>query len=197
MYSGGKYKVIDTRDGLFDKLISIDDRLIIWQLSKLKVSKETLLDFGCGKGQFIHRALKYKWKVKGIETEKNRANFGKNKYGLDISTLEYKTGLVGGAPFNVITFFHVLEHLPQPKKLLRKLIDNNLTHNGYLVIEVPLFESLQSKIAGKRWIHLDPPLHISHFTKSSLLKLLGDLNLKPLKYEYFSIHFGKCSAVAN
>ena len=51
-------------------------------------------------------------------------------------------------------------------------------------------ESLQSKIAGKRWIHLDPPLHISHFTKSSLLKLLGDLNLKPLKYEYFSIHLG-------
>lgn len=190
LYSEGKYKVIDTRGGLFDKLISIDDRLIIWQLSKLKVSKETLLDFGCGKGQFIHRALKYKWKVKGIETEKNRANFGINKYGLDITTREYKTGLVSGAPFNVITFFHVLEHLPQPKILLRKLIDNNLTHNGYLVIEVPFFESLQSKIAGKRWIHLDPPLHISHFTKSSLIKLFCDLNIKPIKYEYFSIHLG-------
>jgi len=190
LYSGGNYKVIDTRKLLFDKIISIDDRLIIWQLSKLKVTEKTLLDFGCGKGQFIYKALKYGWKVKGIETAKNRAKYGINEYGLDISTCEYRTGLVDGAPFNVITLFHVLEHLPRPKELLRELIDNNLTQNGYLVIEVPLFESLQSKVAGKRWMHLDPPLHISHFTKSSLLKLLGDLDFNPVKYEYFSIHLG-------
>lgn len=190
LYGEGAYKVIDTRGSISDKILSIDDRMIIWQLSKLKVSNKTLLDFGCGKGQFIHRALKYGWKVKGIETAKKRAEFGINEYGLNISTREYKTGLVDGAPFNVITLFHVLEHLPKPKELLKEFVDNNLTQNGYFIIEVPLFKSIQSKIAGKRWIHLDPPLHISHFTKSSLIKLLGDLNLKPVKYEYFSIHLG-------
>lgn len=190
LYSGGNYKVINTRGSLFDKIISIDDRLIIWQLSKLKVSNKTLLDFGCGKGQFIHRALKYGWKVKGIETAEKRAEFGINEYGLDISTDVYKTGLVDGAPFNVITLFHVLEHLPKPKELLKALVGNNLTQNGYLVIEVPLFESLQSKIAGKHWLHLDPPLHISHFKKNILVKILSELDLKPVKYQYFSIHSG-------
>jgi SAM-dependent methyltransferase len=189
LYSGEQYEVIDTRGSLFDKILSIDDGLIIWQLSKF-VSNKTLLDFGCGKGQFINRALKYGWQVKGIETAKERAEFGINKYGLDISTSEYKTGLVKGAPFNAITLFHVLEHLTEPKELLKELVENNLTQDGCLVIEVPLFGSLQSTLAGKHWIHIDPPLHISHFTKNTLSKLLNDLDLKPIKYHYFSIRLG-------
>jgi len=64
-----------------------------------------------------------------------------------------------------------------------------------VVIEVPLFESLQSKIAGKYWLHLDPPLHISHFTKSVLLNFLDELNLKPIKFQYFSIHLGMLGMV--
>lgn len=190
LYNEGAYKIIDTRGSIYDKVISFDDKSILRQLHKLKIKEKTLLDFGCGKGQFIYRASKYGWKVKGIETARNRAEFGKNKYGLDIRTSEYRSGLVNDTPFNVITLFHVLEHLPRPKELLKELLDNNLVQDGYLVIEVPLFKSLQSKIAGKRWIHLDPPLHISHFTKSSLLKLLRELNYNPIKYEYFSIHLG-------
>ena len=190
LYSGGHYKLIDNRGTLFDKIISIDDKFIIRQLSKLKMSGKKLLDFGCGKGQFIYRASKYGWKVKGIETAKERAEFGKIIYGLDISSSEYQTGLIEGGPFNIITFFHVIEHLFKPKDLLSEVIKSNLTRDGYIVIEVPLFESLQSKMAGKRWLHLDPPLHISHFKKNTLLKLLSELGLEPVKYQYFSIHSG-------
>ena len=80
--------------------------------------------------------------------------------------------------------------MQNPKSLLKELIENNLSNNGYLVIEVPLFDSLQSQLSGKHWMHLDPPLHISHFTKKSLYKLLHNLNLKPIKYRYHSIHLG-------
>jgi len=190
LYNEGQYEIIDTRGSLFEKIVSFDDDVIIRQLSKLPLSQKTLLDFGCGKGQFMHRALKYGWRVQGVETGKKRADFGKKIYGLNISTSEYETGLVNGGPFNVITLFHVLEHLRNPTILLNELVRNNLTPQGYVVIEVPLFESLQSKIAGKWWVHLDPPLHISHFTKGALVKLLDDLGLKPVKFGSFSIRLG-------
>lgn len=190
LYSRGQYTVIDTRKSLFDRILFIDDLLIIKKLSKLNVSERTLLDFGCGKGRFIQRASKYGWKVKGIETAKKRAEFGINAYGLDISTCEYKTGLIDGGPFNVITMFHVLEHLSKPKELLCELVENNLTQNGFIVIEVPLFGSLQSRVAKKRWIHLDSPHHLSHFSKTKLFALLDDLKLKPVRCEYLSIHLG-------
>ncbi len=195
MYSQGKYKVVDIRGSMFDKIISIGNKMIIKQLSKFKVSKKTILDFGCGKGHFIQQLSMRGWEVKGIETARERAEFGINVYGLDINTHNYQTGLIHGGPFNIITLFHVVEHLSKPKELLRELIENNLTQNGYLVIEVPLFESFQSKISGEKWIHLDPPFHISHFTKITLLKLLDELGLKPVRHEYFSIHSGMLGMV--
>ena len=195
LYSGGNYKLLDTRGSLFDKIMSLDDKVIIHQLSKLKLSGKKLLDFGCGKGRFIYQASQYGWKVKGIETAEARAEFGKTIYRLDINTSEYQKGLIKGGPFNIITLFHVIEHLYNPKKLLSELLEANLTRDGYVVIEVPLFESLQSKMAGKYWLHLDPPLHISHFTKSALLNFLDELNLKPIKFQYFSIHSGMLGMV--
>jgi len=190
LYSSGKYTISDTRGTLFDRILSNDDRLIFLQLYQLGIAPEKLLDFGCGKGQFLHRAAKQGWEVKGIETAKKRAEFGITEYGLDISTREYEAGRVEDGPFDVITLFHVLEHLPAPKELLRELVDNNLAQNGYLVIEVPLLESLQSRVAGKRWMHLDPPLHLSHFSQKVLLELLGDLGLEAKKYGYLSLHLG-------
>lgn len=195
LYSSGQYTVIDTRESLIDKILFFDDLLIIKKLSLLNVSERTLLDFGCGKGRFIKNASKYSWKVKGIETAKERADFGINEYGLSISTSEYKTGLIESGPFNVITMFHVLEHLSNPKELISELIENNLTQNGFIVIEVPLFGSLQSRIAKNRWLHLDPPHHLSHFTKTKLFGLLDELKLRPVMYEYLSIHLGMLGMV--
>jgi 2-polyprenyl-3-methyl-5-hydroxy-6-metoxy-1,4-benzoquinol methylase len=156
LYSEGQYEVIDTRGSLFEKIVAFDDLFIVRQLSKFPVPQKTLLDFGCGKGQFMYRALEYGWRVLGIETGKKRAEFGIDVYGLNIITSEYEGEVIQGGPFSAITLFHVLEHLGKPKPLLKELIDSNLVRGGYLVIEVPLFESLQSKIAGKWWIHLDP-----------------------------------------
>jgi SAM-dependent methyltransferase len=190
-YGSGQYSVIDTRNSAFDKILFFDDLLIIKTISKLKfLEKKSLLDFGCGKGRFIYNASRYGWKVKGIETAEKRAEYGANIYGLDISTCEYFKGKIDGGPFSVITILHVLEHLSKPKAILKELLANNLYENGLMVIEVPLFGSLQSKIAGKQWLHLDPPHHLSHFTKCRLFALLDELRLVPIHYEYFSISLG-------
>ena len=189
LYSAGRYTVIDTRDSFIDLLLSFDNDLILRTLSKLKTNNKVLLDFGCGKGVFLKSASKYGWSVKGIETSRKRAEFGKNNYHLDIDTNEFKGGFIKGGPFNVILLLHVLEHLNDPKYLLKELT-NNLVLNGYLIVEVPLFESFQSRLSKRYWMHLDPPFHISHFTKKRLLSMTEELGFQTMKLEYFSIHLG-------
>ena len=190
LYGQGAYKLLNTKGSFVDKVLKIENRFIINQLSKIKKSGRKLLDFGCGKGQFLDEASQNKWEVLGVETAEDRANFAREEYNLEVNSEKYAGGVLGNGPFDVITLFHVLEHLDKPKVLLRELCNKNLKDDGYLVIEVPLFDSLQSKLSGNSWIHLDPPLHISHFTKSSLVTLLNELNYTPKKFEYFSIHLG-------
>lgn len=190
LYGGGTYAVLDTRGSLSDRIKDADHRIVLRQLRRLRGRGGSLLDLGCGKGQFIYGATADGWTVKGIETAADRAKFGVEEYGLDVSTEEYRSGAIAGGPFDVITLFHVLEHLPRPAHLLRALLADNLAEGGYLVLEVPLFESLQSRLAGKHWLHLDPPLHLSHFNKQSLIKLLAELDLEPKRVEYFSLQHG-------
>ena len=105
----------------------------------------------------------------------------------------YKSGKLSGVPFDVITLFHVLEHLPTPKVLLENLIRDNLKDGGLLVLEVPNLNSLQAIIAGKNWLHLDIPRHLNHFTKRRLVSMLNNLNnvnVNILKIEYFSSVLG-------
>ena len=53
-----------------------------------------------------------------------------------------------------------------------------------------MIESWQSKIAKHRWIHLDPPIHLSHYSKQNLLELIRSLNLTPSRYSTFSAPLG-------
>ena len=87
--------------------------------------------------------------------------------------------------FDIVTFWHVLEHLENPKKLIQ-IIDEKLNNKGFVVIEVPNFDSLQRIIEKKNLIHFECPRHVSHFTKKSLLNLFDDKKFKLIKISTFS-----------
>ena len=91
--------------------------------------------------------------------------------------------------FDIISLWHVLEHLDQPKKII-DLIQNKLVDKGLVVIEVPNFYSLQHIINKGQWIHLDCPRHVTHFTKAGLHKLFGNEKFKIIKSSTFSLEFG-------
>ncbi|WP_411275574.1 methyltransferase domain-containing protein, partial [Daejeonella sp.] len=77
-----------------------------------------------------------------------------------------------------------------PAELLNSLVMSNLKPGGLLVAEVPNFGSWQSKWAGNRWLHLDVPRHLSHFTEESLEKIIDKAGCRVIKKEYYSIHLG-------
>jgi predicted SAM-dependent methyltransferase len=78
-----------------------------------------------------------------------------------------------GAPTgvaDVAILWHVLEHLDDPALGLRRAVEV-LGRHGRLVVSVPNLDSLQARIGGPRWFHLDVPRHAVHFTRRGLMSL--------------------------
>lgn len=190
IYADERYKVVDNRESIFDRLLSFEYGKVIRRLRSSEKGTQAVLDFGCGKGKFLSLCKKEGWRVKGIETSLPRAQFAREKYELDVDTSYYQEGDVDGAPFDVISLFHVVEHLDKPEQLLRNLISNNLHKDGQLIIEVPNLDSWQARWAGPDWLQLDMPRHLSHFDKPSVMRIVEALGLAPIRISYFSTHVG-------
>ena len=190
LYNDKVYKVVENRNTIFDKLLGWEYGRVIKRINSFKPSKGALLDFGCGKGKFGSIAKNNGWQVQCVETAIERATYAQNVYSLEVSTDLYAAGRIFNNDFDVITLFHVLEHLPCPKTLLSELIKHNLAKKGLLVLEVPNIRSLQARIAGSKWIHLDPSHHINHFIPEEIDQIGEELSLKILRTRFFSFHLG-------
>ena len=160
-YDDLDYTLQDTRNTLFHTIQKIEYNRVLRQLKKKAGSdQKTVLDFGCGKGVFLSFAKEKGFFVKGVETSLPRAGFAEKYFGIEVNKTYYESGQIFSEKFDILTIFHVIEHLTDPLPLLDNLVKENLTCNGILVIEVPNFESWQSKWAGKRWMQLDVPRHV-------------------------------------
>lgn len=190
LYNDKIYEVVENRKSIFDKILTWEYSRVIKKINRLKPKKGSLLDFGSGKGKLGFIAKENGWNINCVETSKDRAEYAKKIYGLEVSTDVYISGKIFERTFDVLTLFHVVEHLPQPKNLLRELIKHNLKSNALIVIEVPNYKSWQSEIAGNRWLHLDVPRHINHFSPTTLEKLAKDLGMTASSSNYFSVHLG-------
>jgi SAM-dependent methyltransferase len=132
-----------------------------------------LLDVGCGEGTFLMSAQEAGWQGVGTEIQPGPAR----RLGLNVfRSLEECTDL---APFHCVTLWHSLEHMRDPQAVIsqaRKL----LAPDGFLFIAVPDFEGLQSKTFKARWLHLDVPRHLYHFTGPSLDEMLRRTEFAPV-----------------
>jgi SAM-dependent methyltransferase len=96
--------------------------------------------------------------------------------GVEIVTTSIES-LPADTRFDLIILFQVLEHIGEPVKLLNECA-KRLQHGGKLIINVPNFASWQSRFAGPKWLHLDVPRHLNHFTPESIAETLGRAGLK-------------------
>lgn len=190
-YDEKDYIVRDTKKTIFYSIQKLEYQKVIQQIKSITGHKNTsLIDFGSGKGLFLSFAKSNGFEVKGVETSIPRANYAMQTFDLEIDTNFFTKGKIFQKSFDVITLFHVLEHLNAPVELLKNLIADNLNKKGLIVIEVPNFDSWQSKWASNKWLQLDVPRHLNHFTSLKLEEIVGQLNLAIVKKEYFSMHHG-------
>ncbi|MBB6326494.1 SAM-dependent methyltransferase [Algoriphagus iocasae] len=135
-----------------------------------------ILDYGCGTGEFLHAAKLSGWNVKGIEpTPKARNQANQLLDGKVIENIEL---LDEKKKYDVISLFHVLEHIHSLRKTVKRII-KHLKSDSYILIAVPNPESYDAKKYGNDWAGWDVPRHLYHFNQTSLknFEQLYDLEL--------------------
>ncbi len=137
---------------------------------------KTLLDVGAGTGDFILTAKNRDWDVEGIEPNQN-AKIRAQEKGIELyPTLEK----LPRKKFDVITLWHVLEHLPNLDDQIDKLV-TLLNEKGTLVIAVPNFKSYDAQHYQNFWAAYDVPRHLWHFSKEAIEKLFSEHGMKVVK----------------
>ena len=125
-----------------------------------------ILDFGCGSGEFIDLMQNSGAVTSGFEPGKLYSNYAKEQKGLDVQNCGWEN-YECREKLDVVTAFHVFEHLTDPLKAFKKAI-SWLRPSGLIYIEVPnMANGLKLKGFGS--------LHMAHtvgFGRYSL-ELLG------------------------
>ncbi len=152
-------------------------RVIEWG-RRQRLQVPSILDIGCGTGLFLHLAHEAGLYVRGIELSDSAVEYARARYGLDVHHGTLKNAELPDESFDIVTMWHVLEHLPNPVEALRR-VARVLRPGGLLLLGVPNIDSIEARIFGRRWFSLDAPRHLSHFTPHTLAAVLNAAGLLP------------------
>ncbi|MCD7899669.1 MAG: class I SAM-dependent methyltransferase [Bacteroides sp.] len=133
-------------------------------------SSGRLLDIGTGTGYFANAMKRRKnWEVEAVEKNADARAYALNKFGLEVKP-ESALKSYPEESFDVITLWHVMEHIEELKKLWDNLY-RILTSKGILIVAVPNRASYDAKKYGAQWAAYDVPRHLWHFTPATIHKL--------------------------
>jgi len=146
-----------------DRYEAIDDRVWMLSLRRLAVleafcpRRGRLLDFGCGSGRFVQAARTQGW----------------DAWGYDVTTgAGRRSGLQG--PWDVVTFFDSLEHLPDPAAMVSQL------NAQVVMVSVPWCHFPENSDWFSTWKHLRPGEHLHHWNDATLTAFFHKLGYWPL-----------------
>jgi 2-polyprenyl-3-methyl-5-hydroxy-6-metoxy-1,4-benzoquinol methylase len=184
----------DSKRNLFElvyqvvRSISLKRKLKI--INSFNTSSKDLLDIGCGTGDFLQTAQKEGWHVTGIEPNEGARRIANTKVKNKIYNSEH-LGSFKENSFDVITLWHVLEHLPYLDNHIKRFREY-LKPNGFVVVAVPNFKSFDAQFYKSFWAGYDVPRHLWHFSKQSIQRLFEihgfDLvKVLPLRFDAYYV----------
>lgn len=141
----------------------------------------TLLDVGCGRGDFLFRAKYFGYNANGIDSDPEAVDIALAR-GLSATVSEIKD-LPESAKYDAITLSHVIEHVYDPKQLLEDIFVR-LKPGGYLYLATPNFNSAGRLAFGNDWRGLDAPRHLHLFNTIALKKLLKKMGYESVEQVY-------------
>lgn len=159
--------------GLLTRITLIQDMVGAQIMMLDNKRKGRLLDVGAGNGIFMQQIRDLGWDVIGVEQDQIAATLAEEEFGLKVLSGSFDDLLLETESFDVITMDHVIEHLPDPIKSLRKAY-HLLKPGGFIALMTPNLESYGHVKFKGTWLHLDPPRHFYLFSRNSLIKLVND-----------------------
>jgi 2-polyprenyl-3-methyl-5-hydroxy-6-metoxy-1,4-benzoquinol methylase len=181
----------DSKRSLFEKAyhfvksIALKNKLDL--INSLQPSKGKILDIGAGTGDFLSVAKQNGWQTIGVEPSDKAKAIALKK---EVSFVE-DTAELENHSFDVITMWHVLEHVPNLDKQIKEL-KRLLKPNGSLIVAVPNFKSFDAKYYGTFWAAYDVPIHFWHFSKKAIKSLFEKERMElekvlPMKFDSFYV----------
>jgi SAM-dependent methyltransferase len=126
-----------------------------------------LVDVGCAAGYFVEAAAARGWEAHGVEpSPEARQGMAPAVAPRVAPSLDALDG-----SFDAITFWDVLEHLPDPLATLREA-RARLRPDGVLGVVVPVLGSVNTRLAPRSWDQYKPPEHLWFFSRGAMRSLL-------------------------
>ncbi|NHF59058.1 class I SAM-dependent methyltransferase [Flavobacteriaceae bacterium TP-CH-4] len=189
--STGYISHTDANSSLLEKIYQTVKRYSIRRkvrlINRYDSGQRTLMDFGAGTGDFLLAAKRKGWEVSGVEP-----NWGARKKASEKGiNLIPEIAPKNQRKYQVITLWHVLEHLPDLENQISKLVDL-LEDEGTLIVAVPNFKSFDAEHYKEFWAAYDVPRHLWHFSRSAIQKLFASsnlkvINVKPMHFDSFYV----------
>ena len=181
----------DSKKRFFDKIYQIVKKHTLKRklslLNSFNKEEKTILDVGAGTGDFLKVCKNNNWKVLGIEPSLDARKIAEKK-GIH---LKENLLAVSNQKFDVITLWHVLEHVEDLKDTIKKL-NSLLKPEGRIVIAVPNYKSYDAKFYKEHWAAFDVPRHLWHFSQTSIQKLFFEVEMvvakkEPMKFDSYYV----------
>jgi SAM-dependent methyltransferase len=147
------------------------DRRRLALLASVARPPGVLLDAGAGRGRFVTAARAAGWDARGIEPSARGVDAARAAYGVALERTSIEQATVAAGSLSAVSLWHVLEHVVDPDAAVAR-VASWLAPGGALVAGVPNLASVQARVGGERWFHLDLPRHRTHFTPVGLRALL-------------------------
>ena len=145
-----------------------------------------VLDVGCGRGEVLRALVRLVPEAFGTERDERSARAARASSGAAVHVGDLADARYADAFFDVATAWHVLEHLGDPAGAVAELA-RVIRPGGALLVECPNVDSLQARLGGEKWFHLDVPRHQFDFGTRSLSLLLERFGFGIEKTETFSL----------
>jgi len=161
-----------------------------WKIKLIRRFRKdiSILDYGCGTGELLLACQRQGWQISGLEPSAPARQKATQITGINIAS---NLQQLKGQQFDVITLWHVLEHVMDLREKISDL-KALLRNDGLLFLAVPNCQSPDALFYQEYWAGYDVPRHLWHFTKTTMTALLDSEGLtvqtiQPMKLDAYYV----------